>query len=176
MRVAIVLAFLLVASFAATFDDVKAIVRNDKCAESSLEMLRPQIHEQIQKLKQVKIQIYFRTQKTSSPKLNFWPSSKKPRQFSMNATFKLKSTQFSEMPLKPPVLDSYLPQTASRMSEPFSLSVIQSLKTQLMLPTTLLSLSSSLFWEDNHMLTVLNSLTTLSDLFVSFMMTLSNFS
>ena len=52
MRVAIVLAFLLVASFAATFDDVKAIVRNDKCAESSLEMLRPQIHEQIQKLKQ----------------------------------------------------------------------------------------------------------------------------
>jgi hypothetical protein len=54
MKVAIILGFLLVASFAASFDDVKAIVRNDQCAESSLEMLRPQIHEQIQKLKQVK--------------------------------------------------------------------------------------------------------------------------
>jgi hypothetical protein len=53
MKVAIVFAFLLVASLAASFDDVKALVKNDQCAESSLEMIRPQVQEQIQKLKQV---------------------------------------------------------------------------------------------------------------------------
>lgn len=53
MKVTIILAFLLVASFASSFDEVKALVKNDQCAESSIEMLRPQINEQIQKLKQV---------------------------------------------------------------------------------------------------------------------------
>jgi hypothetical protein len=58
---AIILAVLIVASFAASFDDVKAIVSNDVCASSSMEMIKPQIHEQIQKLKQVIILNYFRT-------------------------------------------------------------------------------------------------------------------
>ena len=42
---------LLVASFASSFEEVKAIVKNDQCAESTLEMIKPQIHEQIQNLK-----------------------------------------------------------------------------------------------------------------------------
>lgn len=71
MKVAVVVALLIVASFASSFEEVKAIVKNDKCAESTLEMIRPQIHEQIQNLKQVKKLFYFRTQKTSSPRLNF---------------------------------------------------------------------------------------------------------
>ena len=54
MKVAI-FAFLIIASFAASFDEVRAIVKNDQCAESSLEILRPQIEEQIKELKQVKI-------------------------------------------------------------------------------------------------------------------------
>ncbi len=53
MKVAILFAFLLVASFAASFDEVKALVKNDQCAEKSLELITPQVHEQIQKLKQV---------------------------------------------------------------------------------------------------------------------------
>lgn len=71
MKVAIVLAFLLVASFASSFEEVRALVQNDKCAESSLEIVRPQVHEAIQKLKQVNLLIYLRIQKTSPPRLNF---------------------------------------------------------------------------------------------------------
>lgn len=166
MKVAIVLAFLLVASFASSFDEVKALVQNDKCAESSLEVIRPQVHEQIQKLKQVPIKIKLRTQRTSLPRLNFCPSSKRPRISSMNAESTKRSNQFWVMPLKPPESDSFLPQTASRMSEPFSSSPIPSLKTQLTLPTTSLSSSSSLFWEDKPMPTVLNSSDSSSDLFI----------
>lgn len=86
----------------------------------------------------------------------------------MNVESNKKLNQSSEMPLKPPELDFYLPQTASRMSEPFSSLLIQSLKTHLMLLTTLLSLSSSLFWEDKPMPTVLNSLTLFFDLSIKF--------
>ena len=168
MKVAVVLALLLVASFASSFEEVKAIVKNDQCAEPTLEMLRPQIHEQIQNLKQVKNTSYLRTQKISLPKLNFWPSFKRLKKFSMNVEFNKKLNQSSEMPLKPPVLDFYLPQTASRMSELFSSLLTQSLKIQLMLPTTSLSLSSSLFWEDKLMLTVLNSSTSFFDLSIRF--------
>ncbi len=53
MKVAILFAFLLVASFASSFDEVKALVKNDQCAESSIELITPQVHAQIQKLKQV---------------------------------------------------------------------------------------------------------------------------
>lgn len=56
MKVAIVLAFLLVATFA-HFEDVKSIVRNDECAAESLEILRPQIEEQIKELKQVNLKL-----------------------------------------------------------------------------------------------------------------------
>lgn len=66
MKVAIVLAFLLVASFASSFEEVKAIVKNDQCAQSSLETLRPQIEEQIKTLKQVMIQIYLEPRKFTS--------------------------------------------------------------------------------------------------------------
>lgn len=52
MKVAIVLTFLLVAAFA-HFEDVKSIVKNDECAASSLEVLKPQIEAQIKELKQV---------------------------------------------------------------------------------------------------------------------------
>ena len=52
MKVAIVLAFLLVATFA-HFEDVKSIVKNDECAAESLEILKPQIEVQIKELKQV---------------------------------------------------------------------------------------------------------------------------
>lgn len=168
MKVAVVVALLIVASFASSFEEVKAIVKNDKCAESTLEMIRPQIHEQIQNLKQVKKLFYFRTQKTSLPRLNFWPSFKRLKLFSMNAESNKKLNQFSVMPLKLLVLDFYLPQTVSRMSEPFSSLLIQSLKTHLMLPTMLLSSFSSLFWEDKLMPTALNSLTSSSDLFIRF--------
>lgn len=61
---AIILAVLIVASFAASFDDVRAIVSNDVCASSSIEMIKPQIQTQIKKLKQVMIFFYFRTLKT----------------------------------------------------------------------------------------------------------------
>ena len=166
MKVAIVLAFLLVASFASSFEEVKALVQNDKCAESSLEIIRPQVHEQIQKLKQVTRLFYLRTLKTSLPRLNFWPSSKRLKKSSKNAEFKTRLNQFWVMPLKPLVLDSSSPQTASRMSEPFSSLPIQSLKTHLMLPTTSLSSSSSLFWEDKLMLTANNSSDTFFDLFI----------
>jgi hypothetical protein len=37
MKIAILLAFLLAVSMASTFDDVKAIVRNDQCAFEGLE-------------------------------------------------------------------------------------------------------------------------------------------
>lgn len=168
MKVAVVVALLIVASFASSFEEVKAIVKNDKCAESTLEMIRPQIHEQIQNLKQVKNLFYFRTQKTSLPRLNFWLSFKRLKLFSMNAESNKKLNQFSVMPLKLLVLDFYLPQTVSRMSEPFSSLLIQSLKTHLMLPTMLLSSFSSLFWEDKLMPTALNSLTSSSDLFIRF--------
>ncbi len=166
MRVAIVFAFLLVASFASSFDEVKAIVRNDQCAESSLELIKPQVHEQIQKLKEVIHRFYFRTHKTSLPRLNSWASFKRPRIFSKNVEFKTKSNQFSVMPLKLLVLDSYLPQTVSRMSEPSSSLPIQSLKTQLILSVTSLSSSSSLFWEDKLMLIANNSSNSSYDLFI----------
>ena len=166
MKVTIVLAFLLVASFASSFDEVKALVQNDKCAESSLEIIRPQVHEQIQKLKQVLSLIYFRTQKTSLPRLNFWPSFKRPRISSKNVEFNKKSSQFWVMPLKPLELDSSSLQTVSRMSEPFSSSVTQSLKTHLILPTTLSSSSLSLFWEDKLMPTANNSSDTFFDLII----------
>lgn len=71
MKVAVVLALLLVASFASSFEEVKAIVKNDQCAESTLEMIKPQIHEQIQNLKKVNNTFYFRILKTSPPRLNF---------------------------------------------------------------------------------------------------------
>lgn len=166
MKVAVVLALLLVASFASSFEEVKAIVKNDQCAESTLEMIKPQIHEQIQNLKKVNNTFYFRILKTSPPRLNFWPSFKRPRIFSMNAESNKELNQFLVMPLKLPVLDSYLLQTVSRMSEPFSSLLTQSLKTHLMLPTTSLSSSSSLFWEDKLMPIVLNSLTSSFDLFI----------
>lgn len=66
MKVAVVLALLLVASFASSFEEVKTIVKNDKCAESTLEMIRPQIHEQIQNLKQVKIHFISESRKPRS--------------------------------------------------------------------------------------------------------------
>lgn len=166
MKVAIVLAFLLVASFASSFEEVRALVQNDKCAESSLEIVRPQVHEAIQKLKQVNLLIYLRTQKTSLLRLNFWPSSKRPRISSKNAEFKTKSSQFWVMPLKPLVLDSSSPQTASRMSEQSSSLPIPSLKTHLTLSMMSLSLFSSLFWEDKLMLIAINSLATSGDLFI----------
>jgi len=37
MKVAILLAFLVAVSMASTFDEVKAIVRNDQCAYEGLE-------------------------------------------------------------------------------------------------------------------------------------------
>ncbi len=166
MKVAIIFAFLLVASFASSFEEVRALVQNDKCAESSLEIIRPQVHEQIQKLKQVFSLFYVRTQKTSLPRLNFWPSFKRPRTSSKNVEFKTRLHQFWVMPWKPLVLDSCLPQTASRMSEPSSSLPIPSLKTHLILSTTLLSLSSLVFWEDKLMLTANNSSDTFSDLFI----------
>ncbi len=61
---AIILAVLIIASFASSFDEVKALVQNDKCASSSVELIKPQVHEQIQKLKQVHFKIYFRILKT----------------------------------------------------------------------------------------------------------------
>jgi hypothetical protein len=61
---AIILAVLIIASFASSFDEVKALVRNDKCASNSVEILKPEINIQIQKLKQVHFKIYFRTLKT----------------------------------------------------------------------------------------------------------------
>ena len=167
MKVAIIFAFLLVASFASSFDEVKALVQNDKCAEASLEIVRPQVHEQIQKLKQVIPLFYLRTQTTSPPRLNFWSSSKRLRKSSKNAEFNKRSNQLWVMPLKPPVSDFCSPQTASRMSEWFFWSVIQSLKTQLTLPTTLLSSSSSHFWEDKAMLIANNSSDSSSDLFIN---------
>ena len=60
---AIILAVLIIASFASSFDEVKALVQNDKCASSSIELIKPQIHEQIQKLKEVKFKFYLRTKK-----------------------------------------------------------------------------------------------------------------
>jgi hypothetical protein len=71
MKVTIIFAFLLVASFASSFDEVRALVQNDKCAQSSLEIIKPQVHEQVQKLKQVIPLFYVRTQKTLLPRLNF---------------------------------------------------------------------------------------------------------
>lgn len=47
MKAIILLSVLLVASFAASFEDVKAIVQNDQCALNSMELVRPQITEQI---------------------------------------------------------------------------------------------------------------------------------
>ena len=151
---AIILAVLIIASFASSFDEVKALVRNDKCASNSVEILKPEINIQIQKLKQVHFKIYFRTLKTQLLKLNSSPSFKKPKRSLMLVTLTKKFNQFWVMSLKPPVLDSYLPQTVSRMSEPSSSLPIQSLKTHLMLPTMSSSLSSSLFQEDKPMLTV----------------------
>ena len=60
---AIILAVLIIASFASSFDEVKAIVQNDQCASSSIEMIKPEISIQIQKLKKVSIIFYFRTLK-----------------------------------------------------------------------------------------------------------------
>jgi hypothetical protein len=60
---AIILAVLIIASFASSFDEVKALVQNDQCASSSVELIKPQVHEQIQKLKQVKFKFYLRTLK-----------------------------------------------------------------------------------------------------------------
>lgn len=168
MKVAIVLTFLLVASFASSFDEVKALVQNDLCAESSLELIKPQVHEQIQKLKQVTSLIYSRTQKTSLPRLNFWASFKRPRISLTNVELTKRSNQFWVMPLKLPVWDSSSPQTASRMSEPFSSSPIQSSKTHLMLPTTSSSSFSSLFWEDKLMLIAHNSSDSFFDLFIEY--------
>jgi hypothetical protein len=50
---AILFAVLIVASFASSFDEVKSIVSNDQCASSSIELIKPEINIQIQKLKQV---------------------------------------------------------------------------------------------------------------------------
>lgn len=55
MRAVAIFAVLLVVSLAAPFDEVKAIVKNDVCAASSMELIQPEITIQIQKLKQVKI-------------------------------------------------------------------------------------------------------------------------
>lgn len=52
MKVAILLALVAI-SMAASFDDVKAIIKDDQCALEGLEYIKPKIHTQIQKLKQV---------------------------------------------------------------------------------------------------------------------------
>ena len=51
---AIIFAVLLVASLATPFDEVRSIVSNDECASGSIEIIKPEIHTQIQTLKQVK--------------------------------------------------------------------------------------------------------------------------
>lgn len=66
MKVAIVLTFLLVASFATSFDEVRAIVKNDQCATESIEILRPQIDEKIQMLKEVKLKLILELRKLRS--------------------------------------------------------------------------------------------------------------
>lgn len=57
MKTVILLTFLLAFSLASTFDDVKALVRNDQCAMDGLEAIRPQIQRQIEKLKKVKVDL-----------------------------------------------------------------------------------------------------------------------
>lgn len=70
MKVAILLALIAI-SMAASFDDVKAIIHDDQCAIEGLEYIKPKIHTQIQKLKEVLFQFKLRTQTTSLPRLNF---------------------------------------------------------------------------------------------------------
>ena len=167
MKVAILLALIAI-SMAASFDDVKAIIHEDQCAIEGLEYIKPKIHTQIQKLKEVLFQFKIRTQTTSLPRLNSWCWSKRLKEFSKSATLTKRLNQFWAMLSRLLVLDSSSPQTASRMSEPSSWSLIQSLKTQVTSLTTSSSSSSSLFWEDKLMPTVNNSSDTSCDFFIEF--------
>ena len=54
MRTLIFLACIIILSLASSFDEVKAIARNDQCAFERLEILKPLIEVQIQKIKKVK--------------------------------------------------------------------------------------------------------------------------
>lgn len=51
---AIIFSVLLFVAFTTSFDEVRSIVSKDECASSSMEILKPEIQIQIQKLKQVK--------------------------------------------------------------------------------------------------------------------------
>jgi hypothetical protein len=81
--------------------------------------------------------------------------------YDSNATSTRKLNQPSEMLLKLPVLDSFWPATASRMSESVLLiadSVIQDPTSAV--PTTSSFLSSFTFWADKDTLTAKNSSTS----------------
>lgn len=104
-----------------------------------------------------------RTPMTWKLKLNFWPLSTMPSKSMIHATLTRKSNQPSEMLLKLPVLDSFWPATASRMSESFSWLLTASFKTQPALPTTSSFLSSFTFWADKDTLTAKNSSTSFFD-------------
>ena len=166
MKVTIVLAFLFAICMSATFDDVKALVKNDQCAMDKLETIRPQLHIQIQKLKEVISYLNSRTQITSLPRLNSWYWYKRLKKSTTNATSARKSNQFWEMLSRLPVSDFCSPQAASRTSELFCWLVMPSSKTQLTLSTMFSSSSSWLFLEDNRMLTALNSSDTFCDLLI----------
>lgn len=53
MKTIIFISLLIAVSLASPLEELKAIVRNDQCALDGLESIRPQIHNQVQKLKQV---------------------------------------------------------------------------------------------------------------------------
>lgn len=53
MKTFIFLACIFILSLASGFDEVKAIARNDQCAFERLEILKPLIESQIQKVKKV---------------------------------------------------------------------------------------------------------------------------
>lgn len=104
MKVAVVVALLIVASFA----------HHSKKSRPSLKTInvlnqlwndQTTTTNKFKKPQQVKNLFYFRTQKTSLPRLNFWPSFKRLKLFSMNAESNKKLNQFSVMPLKLLVLD-----------------------------------------------------------------------
>lgn len=111
---------------------------------------------------------YSRTPTTLKLKLNSSPSSTTFNQFTNHAESTRKLNQLSEMLLKLPVLVSFWPATASRMSEPSSWLLTASSKTHPALPTTSSSLSSFTSWADKVMLIAKSSSTSSSDDCIAF--------
>jgi len=62
MKTFIFLACIIILSLASGFDEVKAIARNDQCAFERLEILKPLIEAQIQKVKKVNFKHKLRIQ------------------------------------------------------------------------------------------------------------------